>query len=176
VSRLWSRLHQEERAMSLVEMLVVMIVLTIILAGLANVLVSGSRAQYDLSTQLNAQQNARIALSRIEYEGRCASTATLLGSGAGVSFSLPAHCTKAVGTVTWCVTSGALKRYTAATCTGTSQVYVRDISSATPFSLVTATGNLPRLAITLVSTPLGRRVDRFTVTDSIALRNSAPTP
>ena len=99
----------------------VMVVLTIIMAGLANVLVSGTRAQYDLNTRLNAQQNARIALSRIEYEGRCATSATIVGSGAGVSFSLPAQCTNAVGTVTWCVTSGVLKRYSAATCTGTSQ-------------------------------------------------------
>jgi type II secretory pathway pseudopilin PulG len=162
--------------MSLVEMLMVMVVLTIIMAGLANVLVSGSRAQYQLSTQLDAQQNARIALSRMEFEGRCATSATLVGAGAGVSFALPAQCTNAVGTATWCVTSGALLRYSAATCSGTSRVFVRDISSATPFTLVTASGNLPRLAITLVSTPAGRTVDRFTVTDSIALRNSAPTP
>ena len=175
-SPLWARAQQDEQGITLVEMLIVMVVMGILMAGLANVFISGTRAQYDLNTRLNAQQNARIALNRLEYEGRCATTATILGSGADVSFSLPAQCVHGTGTVTWCVVSGLLRRYTGASCTGTSVIFVSDISSATPFSLITVSGYLPRLAINLVSTPAGRVADSFTVTDTIALRNSSPSP
>ena len=176
LSRRWARLRREEVGITLIEMLIVMLLMGILMVGLVNVFVSGTHAQYDLSTRLNAQEDARTALSRLEYEGRCASSATILSAGTGVSFSLPAQCVHGTGTVTWCVTSGALTRYTATSCTGAAMVFVRDISSATPFTLQTTSGYLPRLAINLVATPAGLTVDRFTASDTITLRNSAPTP
>ena len=81
----------------------------------------------------------------------------------------------ATGTVTWCVNSGVLMRYTAASCSGSGQIFVRYLTSATPFSLNTVTGDLPQLAINLVASPTGRATDRFTVTDAITLRNSSPS-
>lgn len=166
---------RDERGITLMEMLIVMVLMGIVMAGLANVFVSGTRAQYDLDSRLNAQQSARLALDRIEYEGRCATSSTIVNSGAGVTFSLPAQCTHATGTVTWCVVSGVLKRFTTASCSGTGMVFVGYLTSATPFSLHTVTGNLPQLLVNLVASPTNRATDTFAVTDSITLRNSSPS-
>jgi prepilin-type N-terminal cleavage/methylation domain-containing protein len=169
------RLTEEERGITLIELLIVMVLMGILLGGLANVLVSGTRAQYDMDSRLNAQQSARGALDRIEYEGRCSTSATIVNSGAGVTFSLPSQCTHASGTVTWCVVSGILKRFTTAGCTGTGMIFVRYLTSATPFSLHTVTGNLPQLVANLVTNPTSAAANRFAITDSITLRNSSPS-
>ena len=133
-----------EDGFSLIELVIVCLILGVVLTGLVNVLVSGTRAQADDQGRAIAQQNTRLALDRLEYDARCATSATLVGSGAGVSLSLPSQCSHATGTVTWCVTGGVLTRYTVASCTGSGQTFVSSVTSATPFSLLTST---PRLYV-----------------------------
>jgi len=169
------RLLRDERGITLIEMLITVALMGTVLGGLANVLISGSRAQYNLASTLNAQQNARLALNRLEYEGRCATSATVGSSGATVSFSLPSECSHATGTVTWCVSGGVMTRYASSSCTGSGQIFSRYLTSATPFSLYTVTGNLPELLISLDVSPTGRGVDEFKVSDAITLRNSPPS-
>src|SRR5262249_55003922 len=83
----WIRARvQDERGFTLVELLVVMILLAIILGPLVDSFASGTRAAYVTNSNLNAQQDLQVALSRLEYEGRCGSSATLLSGGAGVTF------------------------------------------------------------------------------------------
>jgi prepilin-type N-terminal cleavage/methylation domain-containing protein len=134
LSALKARVVADECGMTLVEFLIVVVIMAIVIPGIVNVFISGTRAQYVMDSQLNAQQSARLALGRLEYEGRCATSGTIVNSGAGVSFSLPAQCTHATGTVTWCVVSGVLMRYTASSCTGSGQIFVRYLTSATPCS------------------------------------------
>jgi hypothetical protein len=73
------------------------------------------------------------------------------------------------------VASGALKRFTSSGCPASGgQTFVRNITSTTPFQLVTGTagsGQLPQLAVTLTVNTTGRTSDTFTLTDKIALRN-----
>jgi prepilin-type N-terminal cleavage/methylation domain-containing protein len=157
---------------TMVELLVVMVLMAIIMGGVVDVLVSGSRAGANANARLDAQQNVRVALDRLEFEGRCATSATVISSGAGVSFTLPAQCSNATGTVTWCVNSGVLTRFTTATCGGTGQVYVENVTSPTPFSLVTASGDLPRLDVSITSNEDGSTADAATLTDTITLRNA----
>jgi prepilin-type N-terminal cleavage/methylation domain-containing protein len=175
VSSLRDRFAGDERGITMVEMLIVMVLMSILMAGIANVFVSGTRAQYDMNNRLNSQQNVRVALGRLEYEGRCATSATIVNSGAGVSFSLPSQCMHATGAVSWCVSSGILSRYVGSSCTGSAQIFSRYLTSATPFSLVTAAGQLPRLSVALVASPTGRGTDTFSITDAITLRNSPPS-
>jgi prepilin-type N-terminal cleavage/methylation domain-containing protein len=161
---------------TLVELVIVCLVLGIILTGLVNVLVSGTRAQADVQGRMVAQQNTRLALDRLEFEARCATSASLLGSGAGVSLSLPSQCSHATGTVAWCVTGGVFTRYVAATCTGSGQKFVDSVTSATPFSLVTGAsgaGILPRLQVNLTVNQTGRSADAFSVADAITLQNAS---
>jgi prepilin-type N-terminal cleavage/methylation domain-containing protein len=164
------RLLVAERGYTLVELLIVIAILGFIMAGIANILVSGSRAQSDTSARVAAQGSARMALDRFELEARCASNATILNSGAGVALTLPTQCPHATGNVTWCVSGGVLTRYSGSTsCSGTSYPYIRSITTPMPFSLQWGS-TLPRLQVALTVNS-GGRSDAFTVNDSIALRN-----
>lgn len=170
-----SRLVRDERGVTLIELLIVCVVLSIIMAGLANVFISGTRASYVLNSNLNAQQNVRTALSRLEYEGRCGSSATILNSGAGVAFTLPTVCSHVSPAVSWCVVSGVLTRYLASSCSGTGSGFASSITSPTPFSLQASTGDLQEVLVNLASNPTGSPGATFSITDSITLRNSSPS-
>ena len=65
----------DERGYTLVEMLVVMSILGVVMAGLTAVFVSGSHAELDLNRRFQAQQQARGALDRIKVDLHCASAA-----------------------------------------------------------------------------------------------------
>jgi hypothetical protein len=88
-----------------------------------------------------------MAISQLEYEVRCASGYTLTNSGAGINLTMPTQCSHATETISWCVSSGVLGRYSAANCTGTDQQFVSSVSSATPFSVVADAGDLPQVSL-----------------------------
>jgi prepilin-type N-terminal cleavage/methylation domain-containing protein len=169
-----SRVLEDARGFTLIELLIVMIVLTVIMTGIVNAFVSGTRAAYVANSNLNAQQDIRTGLSRLEYEGRCGSSATILAGGAGVSFALPSVCSHVSPVVSWCVVSGALTRYLSASCSGSGQVFARSVTSATPFSFQANTGDLQEVLVNLKANPTGAPAGSFSITDSITLRNSSP--
>ena len=157
---------------TLIELLIVIAILGFIMAGIANILVSGQRAQSDTSARVAAQGSARIALDRLEFEARCASYASILNSGAGVTLTMPSQCPHATGNVAWCVTSGVLTRYAGSTtCSGTGMSYVSSVTTPTPFSLLWGSSNLPRLQVALGFNTTNRSSDAYTLNDSIAMRN-----
>ncbi len=167
-----ARLAQED-GFTLIELLVVVVCLGFIMAGLTNVFVSGIQTQARLDGQINAQQSSRLALDSLEYQGRCASTASVGGSGSAVSFTLPSQCSNGTGTITWCVVSGVLESFQAASCSGTATIYARYLTSATPFSLNIVTGDRPQLIVQLVANQTGHAGDVSAVNDTITLRNAA---
>jgi type II secretory pathway pseudopilin PulG len=169
------RLIHDERGITLIELLIVCVVISIVMAGLANTFVSGTRTAYVLNSNLTAQQSVRIALGRLEYEGRCGSSATILSGGAGVAFALPSVCSHVSPAVSWCVSGGVLTRYLATSCTGTGTPYARSITSPTPFSLQTNTGDLQEVLVSLSSNPTGSPGAAFSINDAITLRNSSPS-
>ena len=60
-ARLRGRLA-ESGGFTLTEMIVVMVILGVVLAGLTQLFTSGSKAQADMSNRFQAQQNGRLAL------------------------------------------------------------------------------------------------------------------
>jgi prepilin-type N-terminal cleavage/methylation domain-containing protein len=64
-----------ERGYTLVEMLVVMSILSVVMAGLTTVFVGGSHAELDLNRRFQAQQQARLAVDKIKVDLHCASAA-----------------------------------------------------------------------------------------------------
>jgi prepilin-type N-terminal cleavage/methylation domain-containing protein len=165
----------DQRGFTMIELLITMVLTAIVMVGLVNVFVSGTRAGADANARLDAQQNTHLALDRLEFEGRCAMSVSLLNSGAGVLFSIPTYCSHASGQVAWCVSGGVLTRYQNSGCTGASaQPYVRGITTPTPFSLpVTPSGDLPQLAISLtVNTSPHDVGTAVSLTDTITLRNA----
>jgi prepilin-type N-terminal cleavage/methylation domain-containing protein len=168
------RLVHEESGFTLTEMLIVMTITTILMGGLATIFGIGLNTSKTASSILAAQSGVVVTLDRLDYEGRCASNAALVSGGAGVTLTFPNQCTHAAGTVTWCVTSGSLIRYSGSSCSGSGQTLVTDVSSATPFSCVT-TGTLPLLKVALTVTANSGTTAAQTASgsDSIALRNAS---
>jgi Tfp pilus assembly protein PilW len=165
----------DERGFTIVELLIVCATLGVVLTGLVNVFVSGSRAGSDADARFRAQQTARLALDRLQFEARCASAATVVSAGAGVTLTLPGVCAHATGSVTWCVSAGTLMRYAGAGCSGSGTPFVRSVTSPTPFALpATPSGDLPQLQVTIAANVAGRPSDAFTLGDAITLRNAAP--
>jgi prepilin-type N-terminal cleavage/methylation domain-containing protein len=164
---------RDERGFTLIELLVAMAASLILLVGIVNVFVSGTRAASDAGARIAAQQGTRVALDRLEYEARCATSATLVGGGSGVSLVLPSWCSHGTGNVCWGVSGGVLERYVGSSCSGTGESFVRSVSSATPFSLQIASGDLPQLQVQLAVDTTSRASDAVTLTDTITLRNAA---
>jgi len=169
-----SPLHNES-GFSLVELLVVCTITVILMGGLATILGIGLNTSKTSSSILASQSSIVIALDRLDYEGRCASQATRISSGAGVTFTFPSQCTHATGTVTWCVTSGSLVRYTGSACSGSGQTLITDVTSATPFTCVVPVGNLPAVRAALTVNAGTTSATASSGTDTITLENAALT-
>ncbi|HVS85956.1 MAG TPA: prepilin-type N-terminal cleavage/methylation domain-containing protein [Gaiellaceae bacterium] len=167
------RLVREEAGMTLVELLVVCSVLVVVMGAGSDLFVSGLQAGSRGQAQLSNQGGVRSALDRLDYDARCADTATVLSSGAGVHLHLPSQCTHATGDVSWCVSSGSLVRLTAQTCSGTGQTFTTDVTSATPFCVQTVTGDTPQLYVSLSADADTRSGDATSATDVITLRNES---
>jgi len=161
--------------MTLTELLIASVVMVIIMAAVSNMFISGLRAGTDANARLAGQESVRTAFDRLEYETRCASSATLVGGGAGVALSLPSQCPHATGAIAWCVDGTVLERRAGGTdcSTGTVQPFVSDVTSATPFTCLTASGMLPRLQITLTVDTSTNAGDATTAVDTITLRNAS---
>jgi prepilin-type N-terminal cleavage/methylation domain-containing protein len=168
------RTLRDESGFTLVELMVVMTITLVIVAALANVFTSGMTATSKANATLASQTNLIVAVNRLEFEARCASAASLVSGGVGVTLTLPTYCVNASGTFTWCVTSGALVKYNGLSCTGSGvgQTFATNVTSTTPFSCVTG-GQFPRLQVALTSnagTTTGTAASGTTV---ITLRNAA---
>jgi prepilin-type N-terminal cleavage/methylation domain-containing protein len=168
------RLLADERGVTMIELLVVIVLAAIVMTPVVALTVAGVRASSNSNARLSSQQNTRLALDRLEFEGRCANNASLVNSGQGVTFSLPTTCSHANGQVTWCVVSGTLTRYTSNACSGgSSQKFVTNVTTATPFTIpTTASGDLPQLDVNIGVNFAGNSTSA-TLTDTITLRNAS---
>jgi len=163
----------DESGVTLVELLISMALLAIVLAGVSNAFVSGLRAGSASAARTGNQEDAQLAVNRLEYEIRCSSGATVSGGGSTVVLTLPSECIHATGSYTWCVANAELLRYSGSSCSGTGQVFASNVTTATPFSLLTVSGALPRLQVSLAINASGSNANAIDVTDQIALRNAA---
>jgi Tfp pilus assembly protein PilW len=168
-----SRFARDESGFTMVELVIVMFVTVLLMAGLSNMFVSGLRASSTASTRLSGQSNVNVALDRLEYEARCASAAALVSSGAGVTLTIPSNCPHSNGTYTWCVTGTSLIRYASSSCSGTSQTLASNVTSAHPFSCLTTVGDYPRLQVALTVNSSTTAGEAVSATEQFDLRNAA---
>lgn len=161
----------DERGVTLVELLIVCATMGIVLTGIVNVLVSGTRAGADADARMQAQQSARLALDRLRYEARCASGAT--STAVSVTLTLPPVCSHASGSVVWSISGGVLTRTAGASTTR----FVDSLTSASSFAVTTpaaGSGLLKQLDVSMTVDTTGRASDAFTLDDTITLRNVPP--
>jgi prepilin-type N-terminal cleavage/methylation domain-containing protein len=166
---------RDERGYSLVELLTAMVIMGIVLGGLTQIFVSGSKAENDMNARFRAQQDARLSLDRIRRDVHCASDVTPYSQSSATLVS--AGC----GNVTWCTAAvGAsttryrLYRQTGSTCGSAGGSLVADyLLSANVFTAFThPTGSLAALTIDFPISVKGSKVGRYELKDTIYLRNS----
>ena len=182
VSRLRRRLI-DQRGYTLTELLTAMSILTIVIATLGSVMVSGTNTESDLSDRFRAEQSARLALGRFRREVHNACDKSLSGvSGSGyTTVTLSSEASTAPfacsASGTWCVVGTAapysLYRKTGATCDSAGTKWAGNLTTNAVFTEVAASGGtLPRLGILLsVDVRPADPAQRYRLFDSIAVRN-----
>jgi prepilin-type N-terminal cleavage/methylation domain-containing protein len=191
--RLCSR-FAEEKAFSLIEALVVMLILGIVLSGLTTSFVAASRADIDANRRFQAQEQARLAVDQLRRELHCATAVTDVSGGAlstgssysAIKVSLGTYCQTmtSTGFATWCTQgSGPWSLYridhAVTSCTGSgSRKLANYLVTQTPFSTTAAPSGvgtqLPRLHVALTVNITGSSGSgNATLDDDIALRNAS---
>jgi prepilin-type N-terminal cleavage/methylation domain-containing protein len=177
IRRLRGRLLREEGGYSLIEMLVVMVIMSIVFAGVTAVFVAGSKAQADQDRRFQAQLSTRIALDKIRRDIHCANDVNPYATNS-VTLKITG-CTG--GDVSWCTVavSGYTNRYAlyrmAGTSCSASGTKIADyLTTASAFPAFThTTGSLAALQVDfIVSVKSSTTVDSYDLGDTIYLRNS----
>jgi prepilin-type N-terminal cleavage/methylation domain-containing protein len=136
VARRRARLHvrravKAQDGFTLAEMLVVLAIVGIVLAGITQLFTSAVKSEREQTNRTQAQQEARLGLDKLRREIRCASALTTPSGypASAITITLGSYCPTAGGatTVTWCTKpapSGGqpytLWRYTGPNCSGTT--------------------------------------------------------
>ena len=143
---IWRGLR-EEHGVTLTEMLVVLLILAIVLAGMTTLFVSAGTSQIEQTNRVEAQRNARLALDSLRREIRCASAVTTPIAASSITITLPGYCRKppvaGSAPITWCAVGAsqpyALWRYAGAACSGSG---VRKADSLVSNSIFTYNRNV----------------------------------
>jgi prepilin-type N-terminal cleavage/methylation domain-containing protein len=167
-----------EAGYNLIEMLTVMLIMSVVFAGITSVFVAGSKAQNEQNRRFQAQMNTRIALDKIRKDIHCATDVTPFATNS-VILKLPSGCG---GDVSWCTVavSGytnryALYRQSGTTC-GSSGIKLADyLTTANVFPAFAHTAGCGCLASLQLDFPVslkGNTIGQYELTDTIYLRNS----
>jgi type II secretory pathway pseudopilin PulG len=159
-------------------MLTVLVIMGVVMAGITDVFVSGSKAQIDQDSRFQAQLATRLALDKIRKDIHCASDVTPFATNS-VTLKLPSGCG---GDVSWCTVavSGFTNRYRLyrqpGTSCGTSGTMVADyLTSAAAFPQFSHTVGcscLASLRVDFAVSNKGSTADAYELTDTVFLRNS----
>ena len=77
---------RDEGGYSLIEMLVTMAILGTVMAAVTTLFVTGTKAEIDMNERFTAQQEARLALTKMRREVHCASSAQGQGTANGSGY------------------------------------------------------------------------------------------
>jgi prepilin-type N-terminal cleavage/methylation domain-containing protein len=184
IARVRGRLA-ESGGYTLSEMIVVLAILLIVVAALAQLFESATKAEVDMSNRFQAQQNARLALDGLRREIHCASDVTWTGTPpvSSITITLGKYCasntTGATASFTWCTTGTGvpytLWRYIGTSCAGTGKPWVSNLTTPNVFTAYTApaSGSLGTLSVDLpVDLTPSDAKQRYDVQDNIVLRNT----
>lgn len=175
--RLRERLRHDESGHTLIELLTVLVILGIVLAGLTTAFAAGMRAEVRASREFQAQQNARIAVDRLRREIHCASA---LSGPAGtpvatVTVTLPAVCPGPDTSVTYATQVVAANRWSLTRTVGGADVVVADYLTASAIFTYTApaAGRLGSLQVDIpVNLNPADPGTQWRLVDDIVLRNT----
>lgn len=192
------RFARTEQGSTLIELIVVMAIMLVILAGLTDGFASISHAEVDQTNLANDQQSARQALQRMRLDIHCASAAqgpqavdplnpsagyiiTFTESPANATAGCPGVSSTSSG-VQWCTNRVSTNRYqlfrSESACVSTSANFQVDyVTAANIWASSTCTvGQYPTVAVDMpVNRDAVKRPNRtYELKDAIALRNATP--
>jgi len=168
-----------EAGYSIVEMITVMVIMSIVFAGITTVFVAGSKAQAEQDRRYQAQLASRVALDSIRRDAHCATDVTPFATN-GVTVKRPSGCG---GDVSWCTAAVAnysnryaLYRQLGSSCSAGTGVKVADyltVANAFPaYAHETGCGCLASLQVIFAVSVKGDSRGAYELTDKIYLRNS----
>lgn len=179
-----SHLRRCERGLSLTELLVSITLLGIVITTLVTLFTSGANAEAQLNLQFQSQSAARVALDTLRRDVHNACSATVTGSTTVTLVTLDtaqpgSQCS--VTSVSWC-TSGSGSQYGlyralgSASCSSADEQRADFLTGGSIFSLQTATGVLPKVAVSMTVNvrPTVTRL-QYVIDDAIALRSARRT-
>jgi prepilin-type N-terminal cleavage/methylation domain-containing protein len=169
-----------EAGYTLVEMLTVMMIMTIVFAGITTVFVAGSKAQAEQDRRFQAQVSTRLALDKIRRDIHCANDVTPYATNA-VTLKITTGCG---GDISWCTAavSGFTNRYrlyrqTGTTCAAGTGVQVADyLTNGNVFPLYAHDAGclcLASLQVDFLVSVKGNTLGAYELSDTIFLRNSS---
>ena len=182
IERIRRRLRGEG-GVTIVEMLTVMIIMSIVFAGITSVFVAGSKAAAEQDRRFQAQLTTRLALDKIRKDIHCATDVTPFTTNA-VTLKIPTACG---GDVSWCalLVSGYTNRYAlyrqlGATCSSAGTKigdYLTSTNGSPPlvfpaFAHAVGCGCLASLQVDFAVSVKGTAIGAYELTDTIFLRNS----
>jgi type II secretory pathway pseudopilin PulG len=163
---------------SLVEMLTVMVIMSVVFAGITDIFVAGSKAQAEQDRRFQAQLNTRLALDKIRRDIHCASDVSPYATSS-ITLKLPSGCG---GDVSWCTVavSGYTNRYrlyrqVGSSCGASGQRISDYLTSANAFPTFAHTVGcrcLASLAVDFVVSVKGSTIGAYELGDTVFLRNS----
>jgi prepilin-type N-terminal cleavage/methylation domain-containing protein len=166
---------------STIELLIVLAIMGVVMAGMTTVFVSGSKAELDMNQRFQAQAAGRLALDKLRTEIHCANNASSTGST--LTLTMPTGCKTASNTtVTWCssqvgtATRWTLYRYQGSgTCTG--GVHWADyLTQGSLFTFTqSSSASLPKVHVFLPVNLAPTKKRTYALQDDIYLRNSSRT-
>jgi prepilin-type N-terminal cleavage/methylation domain-containing protein len=168
------RVAEAQEGFTLPEMLVVLAIIGVVLAGITQLFMSGVNSERDQTNRARAQQDARLGLDKLRREIRCASALTTPSGypASAITITLGSYCPTAGGaatTATWCTkdkngttppVAGAqpytLWRYTGTACSGTGTKWASNlVDSGTPSvsaGRIFGAASVPAASLTSAST------------------------
>jgi prepilin-type N-terminal cleavage/methylation domain-containing protein len=178
IERVRSRLRGDA-GYSLVEMLTVMVIMSVVFAGITQVFISGSKAQTEQDNRFQAQLATRLAMDQIRKDIHCASDLATGYTTSSITLRRPSACG---GDVSWCTAavSGFTNRYRLyrqlGTSCGVNGTMIADyLTSGAAFPAFAHTVGCQCLASLQVDFPVsnkGSTRDAYELSDTVFLRNS----
>jgi prepilin-type N-terminal cleavage/methylation domain-containing protein len=180
IERVRSRLRVGgEAGYSMVEMLTVMVIMSIVFAGITDIFVAGSKAQAEQDRRFQAQLSTRLALDKIRRDIHCASDVTPYATNSA-TLKITAC---GGGDISWCTVAVAgyanryaLYRKPGATCdsSGTKIADYLTTANAFPaFAHVSGCSCLASLQVDFtISLKGSATIGTYDLGDTIYLRNS----
>ncbi len=159
----------------MIELVVVMVILGMVLAGLTTAFVGGSKAEVDMNRRVQAQIQAASAFDRLRRDVHCASSATISGATMTLSGCGSGSVTWSAATSSTCTSTGYTLYALSRTSGSFTKQYADCLTSSSIFTYVApvAGTSLAKVrAVITASVNPAKSVETFQLQDDIVMRNS----